>query len=287
VAVRRQPVKGHLLQDLLRLGFFVLIAVTVVSVALYPPPSYPLWLDRTGRVLLGLASEVLLLAIIRECVPRPAAGSHMVGANKEYIRWLVSSAFADVAMNPMVRFPFWMLHSTRVLYLKALGTQISWNVGFHEDFVLREPALVEIAPGAQLEPGVVLEAALHGAGRVRIAPIIIGGGCLVGAHAILMPGATLGHDATVAPGAFLGENVHVGVGAKIGEGARIERGVDLGSYTSVGTGAIISEGVRVGDRARIGSGAVVEPNTSIGERELWEGAPARCVSGEPRSIAAV
>jgi acetyltransferase-like isoleucine patch superfamily enzyme len=287
VAVRRQPLKAPFFQDLLRLAFLFVIVGAVVSVVLYPPPTQPVWLDRAGRVMLGLATEVLILAIIRELVPRPAVGSHMVGRNKEYVRWLISSAFADVAMNPLVRFPFWILHSTRVLYLKALGTQISWNVGFHEDFVLREPALVEIAPGAQIEPGVVLEAALHGAGRVRIAPIIIGGGCLVGAHAILMPGATLGHDATVAPGAFLGENVHVGVGAKIGEGARIERGVDLGSYTSVGTGAIVSEGVRVGDRARIASGALVEPHTSIGERELWEGAPARRVPAEARTAEAV
>jgi acetyltransferase-like isoleucine patch superfamily enzyme len=276
-----------LVQDVCRVVLFSVLVTAVAFVVTYPPPMRPLWLDRTSRVLLGASTELVVLAILREIVGRPAPGSHIVGANLGYVRWLISASFADVAMHPVIRFPFWMLHATRVLYLKALGTKISWSVGFHEHLILRDPALVAISPGAQLEPGVVLEAALYGAGRIRIAPIIIGGGCLIGAHAILMPGATLGHDATVAPGAFLGENVHVGVAAKIGEGAHIERNVDLGSYTSVGTGAIISESVKVGDRARIGAGAMVEPNTEIGEREIWEGAPARCVSGGARSIAAV
>lgn len=277
MAVNRLPARFHLLHDLLRLFFMVVLVSAVVFAVTFPPQTTPLWLDRTGRVLLGLSTQILVLAVLRELVPRPEIGKHIVGTNKSYLRWLMSTAFAEVAMHPVVRFPFWLFHFTRVLYLKALGAKISWRVGFHEDFVLREPSLVSIAPGAQFEPGVILEAALHGAGRVRISPITIGGGCLVGAHAILMPGATLGHDATVAPGVFVGEEVRVGVGAKIGEGATLEKGVDLGSYSTVGTGAIISEGVRVGDRARIASGALVEPHTEIGEREIWEGAPARRV----------
>jgi acetyltransferase-like isoleucine patch superfamily enzyme len=278
VAVNRLPARFHLLHDLFRLVFLAIIVAAVGFVVSFPAARSPAWIDWIGRVLLGLSTEILVLALLREAVPRPEIGKHIVGPNWSYMRWLMSSSFADVAMHPVIRFPFWLFHFTRVLYLKALGAKISWRVGFHEDFVLREPSLVAIAPGAQFEPGVILEAALHGAGRVRISPIIIGGGCLVGAHAILMPGATLGHDATVAPGVFVGEDVHVGVGAKIGEGATLEKGVDLGSYTTVGTGAIVSEGVRVGDRARIASGALVEPHTEIGEREIWGGAPARRVT---------
>lgn len=276
--VRRQPSQAQLIQDLFRLLFLSVIALAVLAIFAFPSRLPPV-LDRPARVMLALSAEILVLAILRELVPRPKPGSYILGGGA-YVRWLASSAFADVAMHPFVRAPFWFLHSTRILYLKALGMDISWRATLPEQVVVRDPALVSIAEGAQLEPGVVLESALHGAGRVRVAPIIIGGGCLVGAHAVLLPGATLGHDATVAPGAFLGENAHVGVGANIGECARIERGVDLGSYTTVGTGAIISEGVRVGDRARIASGAMVERNTEIGEREHWEGTPARRVSGE-------
>ncbi|MCK6544649.1 hypothetical protein L6R52_02170 [Myxococcota bacterium] len=281
MSVRRQPIQAHLAQDLFRVLFLAIIVGAVVAAVVYPPETTPLVLDRIGRVLLGFSMEVLVIAILREVVPKPPIGKHMVGPNWAYTRWLMSSAFVDVAMHPVVRFPFWLLHFTRVLYLKALGTNMSWRASFHDHVVLREPSLVSIAPGAQLEPGVVVEAALHGAGRIRIAPVTIGGGCLVGAHAILMPGATLGHDATVAPGAFVGEDVKVGVGAKIGDGARIEKDVDLGSYTTVGTGAIISAGVRVGDRAKIASGALVSPDTEIGEREVWEGAPAKRVVTGP------
>lgn len=275
MAVRRQPVEALFAQDVLRLFFLAVLASSVAAAVWWPPRSEPLWLDRAGRGLLGVCAELLGIALLRELVPRPLPGKHKVGANWDYARWLMSSALADVAMHPVIRLPFWFLHSTRVLYLKALGTHVAWRTSFHEEIVLREPSLVAIAPGAQLEPGVVLEAALHGAGRVRIAPIVVGAGCLVGAHAVLMPGATLGHDATVAPGAFVGEDVRIGVGAKIGEGARLEKDVDLGSYVFVGIGAILSEGVRVGDRAKIAAGSLIAPNTEIGERELWEGAPAR------------
>lgn len=284
--MRRQSIYANLLQDGLRFFLFAMVTGAVIAAVTIPASISPLWLDWPLRALLAVATALLLLAILREIIPAPVVGSHIVGPNAAYVRWLVSSAFADFAMHPVVRCLFWPLHGTRVLYLKALGTRIGWSAGVHEQVVIREPSMVAIGAGAQLEPGVTLEASLHGVGRIRIAPILIGGGCRVGAHAILMPGATLGHDATVAPGVFLGENVHVGVGAKIGERACIERNVDLGSYATVGTGAVLSEGVRVGDRARIAAGAVVEANTEIGERELWDGVPARRVSPATR-IAAI
>ena len=274
MAVRREPALSRALQDLLRLLFLAPIVAAVVVAASLPQPLEPLWLDACARVVAGLAGELLAISTLRLLLPRPELGAHFVGKSKSYARWLLSATFAEVALHPLIRAPFWFLHTTRVLYLRALGAELGFSAGFGADLVVREPSLVRVGPGALLEPGVVLEAALHGAGRVRVGQVIVGRGCLVGAHAILMPGATLGHDARIEPASLIGEDVRVGVGASIGEGARLERGVDLGSYTSVGTGAIVSEGVRVGDRARIAAGAVVPANTQIGERELWAGPPA-------------
>jgi acetyltransferase-like isoleucine patch superfamily enzyme len=262
------------------LVFFGLLAAGAGSAAWFPQRTSPAWLDTGARVLAFLCAELVILALLREIVPRPRPGAHKIGGDKEYVRWLVSQAFTEVAMHPLVRLPFWSFHTSRVLFLKALGARIWFKVGFSPHTIIREPALVSIGAGSQLEPGVTIEAALHGAGRIRVAPVIIGQGCLVGAHAILMPGATVGHDVRIEPAAIIGEDVRVGVGASIGEGVRLEKGVDLGSYASIGTGAIISEGVRIGDRAKVAPGAIVEPHTEIGERELWEGAPAQRVIGE-------
>jgi carbonic anhydrase/acetyltransferase-like protein (isoleucine patch superfamily) len=280
VAVRREPVKARLLQDVLRLIFWGLLLGGASYAAYFPPPTHPYWLDVTGRVMAFFFAELVILAVLRELVPKPHAGAHKVGNDKEYVRWLISQAFTDVAMHPVIRTPFWSFHTTRVLFLKALGARVSFSVAFSAHTVIREPVLLSIGVGSQLEPGVTIEAALHGAGRIRVAGVIIGQGCLVGAHSILMPGATVGHDVRIEPAAIIGEDVRVGVGASIGEGVRLEKGVDLGSYASIGTGAIISEGVRIGDRAKVAPGAIVEPHTEIGERELWEGAPAQRVVGE-------
>lgn len=278
VAVVREPGSVRLLQDILRIVFAGLILAAVGAAAVLPPPVQPPALDTFGRVLAALAAELFTLMVLRELVRRPEPGWFRITVNRDYVRWLLSSTLTEVAWHPLLRLPFWYLHATRVLYLKALGADLAWSASFHAQLVIRDPALLRIGAGAQLEPGVILEAGLHGAGRVRVGAISVGPGCLVGAHALVLPGASLGDDVRVEPATVIGEDVRVGVGSTIGEGARLERGVDLGSYVTVGTGAILSEGVRVGDRARIAPGALVQPDTQIKEREVWAGVPARPVN---------
>lgn len=277
MAVERESWRARVLQDVFRILVFGIITAVVLLAVVLPPPTTPRAVDIGGRLLAALAAHLFSVSLLRILIPVPRRGAHKVGRNREYAKWLVSTAFTEVAMHPTMRFPYWFLHSTRVLYLRALGARVSWGASLHAGALIREPALFSIGTGSQLEPGVTVEAALHGAGRVRVAPVTIGEGCLVGAHAILLPGSTVGHDARIEPGAIVGEDVRVGVAAAVGQGARLERDVDLGSYTAVGAGATISEGVKVGDRGRIAAGAVVQRETQIGERERWEGAPAKRV----------
>ncbi|MBK8011892.1 MAG: hypothetical protein IPK13_11120 [Deltaproteobacteria bacterium] len=275
MAVPRQPAGLWLVKDLCRVTFFGLLIVAALVVALVP--------IRLGgpvervlvRALMGSMALFVAVSLLRVLIPAPRPGSHRVGWNADYLRWVVSEAFVSVALHPVVRMPFWHLQVTRTAYLKALGASVPWRSSTHDDFVLREPCLVQIGLDAQLEAGVVVECSVHRAGRLVVAPVLIGNACLLGAHTVLMPGATIGHDVRLEPATLIGEDVHVGVGASIGEGVRLERGVDLGSYAIVGTGSILAEGVHVGDRARVGAGSYVEPNTIIGEREYWAGTPAR------------
>ncbi len=278
MAVQREPPFARLLQDALRLLFLGVVAGAMVVAFELPPPRSPRALDLASRVSAALAAELLAVTFLRLAVPRPLPGAHRVGRHADYLRWISSAALVDVVLHPLVRGPFWFLHGTRVLYLRALGADVGWNVGLHAELSLRDPSLVAIGAGSQLEPGVRVEAGIHAAGRVLVGRVAVGRGVLVGAHTVLMPGATIGHDVRIEPVALIGEDVRVGVGATVGEGARLEKGVDLGSYVSVGTGAILSEGVRVGERAKVSPGSVVLAYTVIGEREHWEGAPARKVT---------
>ncbi len=275
MAVQREPSGARLLHDLIRLVLWASVLGAVGCVFYFIPTRSPWWLDWSAKVVAALCAQFIVLAFLRVVLPKPPIGAHRVDDRRAYTRWLLASAFADVAMHPLLRLPFWTFHISKVMYLKALGANLPWHVYLHDDLVIRDPSLLSIGAGAQLEPGVTIESAQHGAGRIRIAPVIIGAGCLVGSRALLLPGATLGHEAKIGPGALVGEDVKVGVSASIGERACLEKGVDLGSYAVVGTGAIVSEGVKVGDRGRIASGSVVEPNLVVGERETWTGVPAQ------------
>ncbi len=280
MAVKREPTSIRILQDVLRVAFGAALAGVVYAAASLAPPILPLWLDLVSRVMAGLAGALTLLMVMREVVPAPRPGSFLVTFNRDYLRWLFSSILSEMTWHPVVRAPFWYLHVTRVLYLKAVGADVAWGASFHAELTVRDASLVHIGAGAQLEPGVVLEAGLHGAGRVRVGEVRVGEGCLVGAHVLMLPGSSIGLDTRIEPATVIGEDVVIGVGCMIGEGARLERGAAIGSYVTVGTGAIVSEGVRVADRARIAPGALVLPDSRIGEREVWAGVPAQPVPVE-------
>jgi carbonic anhydrase/acetyltransferase-like protein (isoleucine patch superfamily) len=269
VGIRREPAPARFVKDVLRIVFFAIIVLSVVSAVIGLQPIRPPWRDTLGRVIAALAAEIVAVTLLRQIIPKPATGQHRVGKGGAYFRWLISSTFAEVGMNPILRGPFWFLHSTRGLYLRALGADLAWRISIPHDVVIHEPSMISIGSGAQLEGGVKVECALHGAGRVRIHRVSIGEGCLIGAHTALMPGATIAHEARIGPGVFIGFESRVGVGASIGARAVIGEQVDVGSYAVIGGGAVLSDGVRVLERGRVLSGAVVPPNIVIGERETF------------------
>jgi carbonic anhydrase/acetyltransferase-like protein (isoleucine patch superfamily) len=269
------------LQDSLRALLAAAIVVAVVASVLELPSIRPVWLDRAGRVVAALTAELVAVALLRLAIPRARPGDPLIAGNWQYVRWLMSSVLVEVALHPWFRAPMWFFHITRFLYLRALGADLSWRVAIPADLGIRDPALLTIEAGTQIEAGVVIENAIHTSGRVRIDRVSIGGGCLIGEQAILMPGASLAHDARVSPGAYLGPDAKVGVAAKIGERAVLASGVEVGSYAVIEAGAVLSEGVRVADGARIGAGAVVPPNTEVQEREIWVGAPAGPLPRKP------
>ena len=285
--ITREPALARLLQDVCRVVYFSLIILAVVLAVSLWPRLHPLWLDVLARLIAAVTAQLITVTLLRIIVPRPRIGSHRVGRDGQYVRWLVSSTLAEVGDHPALRWPYSFTFLTRVLYLRALGAQLSFRTSFPIGLRVRDPSLLAVEAGAQIEPGVVIENALHATGRVRVDSVTIGGGCLVGACAVLMPGTVLGHDARIGPGAYLGPDVSIGVGAKIGERAVLAAGVDVGSHVRIGAGAVVGEGVSVADRAKIMAGAVIPPNSRIREEEVWQGVPARPLyrdaRGRPRA----
>ena len=83
-----------------------------------------------------------------------------------------------------------------------------------------------------------------------IAPVVIGDGVNVGAHANISPGCTIGRDVRIGPlvdmapscfihdGAQIGPAVQMGMGVHVGVGARVEPRSFLDSWTRVPDGEI-------------------------------------------------
>lgn len=258
-----------MLGDLLRILFSAVIVLSVAAAVMLLPAVKPQWRDLLGRAAVALFCHLLAVAVLRQIVPRPLEGLHRVAATAAYLRWILSSILSEVALRGLVRAPFWLLHSTRCLYLRALGADLAWRITIPADVVIREPALVAVGSGSQLEGGVKLEPAVHGVGRVQIGKIAIGEGCLIGAQSLIMAGASIAHEARIGPGAYIGPDARIGFHASIGARAVIGDGVEIGSYAVIGPGAVLSDGVRVAERGRVSAGAVVPPNTVIGEREVF------------------
>ncbi len=270
----REPWWASALGDILRLALLLVLGASVAAAVILPPAAHPAWLDVLGRILAGLTAELLVLLIARALLPVARPGAHRIGWNRDYLRCLCSMALNDVARLSVVRAPFTFFRLGRLLYLKALGAELPWTVSLPDQLTVRDPSLWIVGAGVQLEPGVIVESSLHGAGRIRVGRVSIGAGCLIGAHTVLMPGSVIAHEARIGPRVMIGEDARVGVGVTIESGVQLERGADVGSYASVGWGAMIGPGACIGDRARVAAGAVIEPELNVGEREHWTSAGA-------------
>ncbi len=94
---------------------------------------------------------------------------------------------------------------------------------------------VELAPGCQLLPGAVVNAAST-----------LGAGTIVNTNASVDHDARVGEFVHIAPGAVLGGDVTIGDRAFVGLGARVLPGRTVGSDAVVGAGAVVVEDVAPG-----------------------------------------
>lgn len=279
-----EPTRRRLLADALRILYAGVIGLSVASVFLLPEVDPP-WRDTLSRVLAGLAAELVSIALLRQVLPRPAPGLHRVGKSEDHAVWLLSAALAEVAMSRIFRAPFWLLGSTRCMYLRALGAEIAWSASVAPDVVIRDPVLIRIGKGARLEPGACLETVVHEAGRIHVGQISVGRDVTLGQQCVVLPGASIAHEARIGPAALVGVEARVGIGASVGARAVIGDRVELGAYAIVGIGAVVGEGAKIGDRARIMPGAVVPPDAVVQEREVVAAAGTTAIApSRPSSV---
>jgi acetyltransferase-like isoleucine patch superfamily enzyme len=117
----------------------------------------------------------------------------------------------------------------RIIFYKLRGTKIERNVFIAYQVFLEEvnPELITIRENSDIGPRVMvithdtISDHFHPKfSHPRIAPVIIGKNCYIGAGAIILPGVSIGDNAIIGAGAVVNksiptESVAVGVPAKI------------------------------------------------------------------------
>jgi bifunctional UDP-N-acetylglucosamine pyrophosphorylase/glucosamine-1-phosphate N-acetyltransferase len=146
---------------------------------------------------------------------------------------------------------------------------------------------VEIAPGAVIQPFVVIRRGVSIAARCVVGPFAhlrpgtsLGPGARVG-NFVETKEASLGPDSLALHHAFLGDAT-VGSGVNVGAGTvianfdgRARHHTRIGDGAFIGSGSILVAPVEVGPEARTGAGAVVTRGQDVAAGETVVGVPAR------------
>lgn len=166
-----------------------------------------------------------------------------------------------------------------------IGTGVRMGVGVHvgvdvevgDDCVLGD--YVVLHPGARLGAGVtVADFAVIGK-KPKLAPtstskgsgelggVVLGVGCSVGSHTVLMAGTTFGDDCIVGDNAGVRERCTVGERVVVGRGVTVENDTTIGSRTKIQSGAYITAYVTIEEDCFIAPMVVTTNDNYMGRTE--------------------
>ncbi len=137
---------------------------------------------------------------------------------------------------------------------------------------------VTLCEGAELGAGtVVADFAIVGK-RPKLSPrstakggvlpgVVIGEGCSIGSHTVVMAGTTLGDGVIVGDNAGIRERCTVGDGAVVGRGVTVENDTSIGARTKIQSGAYITAYVTLEDDVFIAPMVVTTNDNYMGRTE--------------------
>jgi UDP-perosamine 4-acetyltransferase len=107
--------------------------------------------------------------------------------------------------------------------------------------------------------------------------VVLGGGNMVGATAVVNTDARIGNHVIINTGAVVEHDCVLEDGSAVSPGANLGGRVTLREHAFVGTGAIVLSRVNIGAGSVVAAGSVV--TRDVPERVLVKGIPARIVEG--------
>ncbi len=156
------------------------------------------------------------------------------------------------------------------------GTHIRPNAVIGDGCLLGDYVVVH--EGAQLGAGVVIADLAVIGKRPRLAPtstakagdlpgVVLGDGCSVGSHTVLMAGSTFGAGCIVGDNAGVRERCTIGERAVVGRGVTVENDTTIGARTKIQSGAYVTAYVTVEDDVFIAPMVVTTNDNFMGRTE--------------------
>jgi hypothetical protein len=164
-----------------------------------------------------LFCSLILIALIVRLFALPVKPGRHPLASPATLCWMVGNGIHTIAFRlflPLVPATFFT-----TLYFRLAGCRIGRNVWL-TTVQLLDPHMIEIGDNTMVGGDAVITSHLFAHETLFIAPIRIGSGCTIGAHALICPGAVIGDGATV------GIKALVRVGRRIPEGARFSQAAE-------------------------------------------------------------
>lgn len=97
--------------------------------------------------------------------------------------------------------------------------------------------------------------------------VVIGDGCVIGNHTVIMAGSTFGRDCVMADGAGVRERCSVGDNVVIGRNVTVENDTTIGSRTRIQSGAYVTAYVTVEEDVFIAPMVVTTNDNYMGRTE--------------------
>lgn len=192
------------------LGLILFIDIYLLCFVLTPLSHH--WLGESHAVVdflifllvYGVLSGCILQLLSRLFPIR--AGSYTMD-QPQYTLWKVLAMMSEAGSWALSPFSVFLL---KPLVMKLFGAKVGRNVGLGG--IITDPVLAEIEDHAIIGQASILMCHAITNGQIRLAPIKVGYGATVGAHAVLMPGTVIGERAIVTPASVVLSNTTIPAG---------------------------------------------------------------------------
>lgn len=170
------------------------------------------WLVLPLAPFVLFASFILIIALIRICLPTLKPGRYKRELNKMVVAWFchlaLSRAAKIIGLTPLLQ----SFNTVKFFYWRALGAKVSFQIMNSYDIDFVDCPLIRIGKNVTLASQVAISCHSDVGSLLFLAPVVIENGAFIGMSTTIGPGTTIKQGAWIGYGnAFVNEVVEENV----------------------------------------------------------------------------